>query len=198
MHFMHPALLDYTANGVVQGRIGNRDLNYAPHGAYPVQGEDRWVAIACETDEQWQALVGVVPELAAQGDEFQRATATASGRLGMQDELDRMIGAYTTTQEESAIVAALQNVGVPASLVQSSPDLTVDPQLLHQNHFVPLPHHEGGNTVVENSRIRLSRTPAVMDTSAPTFGRDMMFVLNDVLGYDDDRLGELLVSGALE
>ena len=37
-----------------------------------------------------------------------------------------------------------------------------------------------------------------MDTSAPTFSRDMMFVLNDVLGYDDDRLAELLVSGALE
>ena len=28
--------------------------------------------------------------------------------------------------------------------------------------------------------------------------RDMMFALNDVLGYDDERIGELLVSGALE
>ena len=44
----------------------------------------------------------------------------------------------------------------------------------------------------------MSRSQPVLDSSAPTFNRDMMFVLNEVLGYDDEKLGELLVSGALE
>ena len=57
---------------------------------------------------------------------------------------------------------------------------------------------KGGETVIEGSRIHMSRSKPTMDTSAPTFSRDMMFVLNDVLGYGDDRIGELLVSGALE
>jgi crotonobetainyl-CoA:carnitine CoA-transferase CaiB-like acyl-CoA transferase len=76
--------------------------------------------------------------------------------------------------------------------------LAEDPQLTHLEHIIQLPHHEGGHTAIEASRFRLSRSRARVDTSAPTFNRDMMYVLNDVLGYDDERLSELLVSGALE
>ena len=46
--------------------------------------------------------------------------------------------------------------------------------------------------------MHLSRSPVSVDTSAPTFNRDMMYVLNEVLGYDDQKTGELLVAGVLE
>src|SRR5207244_3112715 len=60
LHFLGPTLLDYTVNGRVQGCVGNRDLNAAPHGVYPAAGTDRWVAITVETDDQWQALCTVM------------------------------------------------------------------------------------------------------------------------------------------
>ena len=56
LHFMAPALLDYTANGTVQSRAGNDDRNYAPHGVYPAAGNDAWIAVATQTEAQWQAL----------------------------------------------------------------------------------------------------------------------------------------------
>ena len=59
LHFMAPALLDYTANGTVQSRAGNDDRNYAPHGVYPAAGNDAWIAIATQTEAQWQALCRV-------------------------------------------------------------------------------------------------------------------------------------------
>jgi len=31
-------------------------LSVAPHGCYPCKGEDRWCAIAAETEAQWSAL----------------------------------------------------------------------------------------------------------------------------------------------
>jgi hypothetical protein len=31
----------------------------APHGAYPCAGDDRWIAIACFTDAEWNAFVKV-------------------------------------------------------------------------------------------------------------------------------------------
>ena len=65
-------------------------------------------------------------------------------------------------------------------------------------YFVELPHHEGGNTVIESNRIHMSDSVPSMDVTAPTFNRDMMFVLEEVLGYESARIGELLVSGALE
>jgi len=44
----------------------------------------------------------------------------------------------------------------------------------------------------------MSRSTPVLETSAPTFNRDMMLVLEDILGYDSEKIGELLVSGLLE
>ena len=56
-----PALLDWSANDRVWTRIGNRSpyKPAAPHGAYPCAGDDRWIAIACFTEAEWQALVKV-------------------------------------------------------------------------------------------------------------------------------------------
>jgi crotonobetainyl-CoA:carnitine CoA-transferase CaiB-like acyl-CoA transferase len=192
LHFIAPALLDYTANGHVQTRRGNRDLDFAPHGVYPVAGHDQHIAIACESEGEWRALTGIIPGLATLAD------APVAERRARQDELDAIIAAHTGACDGRMLERDLQAVAIPAAMVQNSPELFTDPQLLHLGHFVRLPHHEGGHTTIEGSRIHLSRTPAIMDTSAPTFGRDMTYVLNEVLGYDDERLGQLLVAGALE
>src|SRR5713101_665781 len=40
LHFLGPALLDYTANDRVQKARGNRDPQIAPHGVYPAAGTD--------------------------------------------------------------------------------------------------------------------------------------------------------------
>jgi hypothetical protein len=37
-----------------------------------------------------------------------------------------------------------------------------------------------------------------VDASAPTFGRDSEHVLRTILGYDDERIAELAIAGALE
>ena len=46
--------------------------------------------------------------------------------------------------------------------------------------------------------MRMSRSAPCIDTSAPTFNRNLMDVLVGILGYDDERIGELLVAGVLE
>lgn len=57
---MGPHILDYVANQRVKQRIGARNPDFAPHNVYPCQGEDRWCAVTCFTDDQWQALCGVL------------------------------------------------------------------------------------------------------------------------------------------
>ena len=46
------SLMDFTMNGRVQTRTGNRDEIMAPHNCYPCLGEDRWVSIAVATEEE--------------------------------------------------------------------------------------------------------------------------------------------------
>jgi benzylsuccinate CoA-transferase BbsF subunit len=195
LHFLGPALLDYTANSRVQGGIGNRDRNYAPHGIYPAVGTDCWIAIATENDRQWQALCSVLgrPEFLID-DRFSALTA----RLTHQDELDEAIAAWTKDQDRFQAEAVLQARGVPAGAVRTLHELYTDPQLVHRQHFVRLDHATLEAVTVEGSRLRLSRTPAQVRISAPTFGRDNQYVLENILGYNEERITELVAAGALE
>ena len=64
IHFLGSALAEWQIHGTLLSRMGNRDRYFAPHGVYPCIGDDVWVAIACETDQQWAGLLAAVPLLA--------------------------------------------------------------------------------------------------------------------------------------
>jgi crotonobetainyl-CoA:carnitine CoA-transferase CaiB-like acyl-CoA transferase len=194
LHFLGPALLDCTVNGVIQERIGNRDLNFAPHGVYPTQGADRWIALAIETEAQWEALCLMMERPDLQRD---ARFATVAGRLAHQDELDAAVGAWTAKREALQLEAALQARGVPAHVVATMAEMATDSQLLHRRHFIELEHPTFGKTVVEGSRSRLSQTPARVRYSTPTLGRDNQHVLTTILRYSEEKISEVTAGGAL-
>lgn len=194
LHFLAPAILDYTANGRIWSREGNRDREMSPHGVYRAAGTDHWVAIAVRDDAQWRSLCDIIEQPGlAQDPRF----ATARARLERCEELDAILESFTVNHSMEEIEARLQARGIPASAVQNSPELTRDPQLAHLGHFATLSHPAGGTTTVEGSRIRLSATPARVEGPAPTFGRDNQRILETILGYDEDRIAQLVISGAL-
>ena len=61
-----PAILDFTVNGRKARRPGMPHSNrntwpaMAPHGIYPVRGEDRWIAFSCRSDDEWARLAGQI------------------------------------------------------------------------------------------------------------------------------------------
>ena len=191
MHFLSPAILDYFANQHIQERLGNRDLNFAPQGVYATLGDDVHLAITCQNDGQWQDLADILG-LSQAGRESTRQ------RHAEHDAIDNEIQDALGTRDAREMEQRLQAAGIPAAMVQNSPELVNDPQLAALEHLVPLPHQEMGQTVIEGSRIHLSRSAKHVDESAPTFNRDMMFVLQEILDYDDARIGELLVAGIFE
>ena len=52
--------MEQVMNGRTRPRMENRDNIMLMHGCYPCQGEDKWVAIAVGTDEEWQAMCKVM------------------------------------------------------------------------------------------------------------------------------------------
>ena len=195
LHFLAPAFLDYTVNGVVTTRDGNRDRERAPHGVYPCTGEDRWLALAVRDDRDWRALAEAMGgrELA---DDPRYASAAA--RLARRDELDALVATFTASCSAEEVERRFRAAGVPASVVANSPEAVRDPQLHARGHFVAISHPARGQGVVEAARFSLSRTPARVDAPAPTFGDGAEWVLTSVLGYDDERIAELAIAGALE
>jgi crotonobetainyl-CoA:carnitine CoA-transferase CaiB-like acyl-CoA transferase len=189
-YFLAPQIADYLASGHVAERIGNRDPAMAPHGVYPAV-DDAWVAIAVRDDEDWHALA---EQLGVSDERFE----TVAGRLAHVDELDELVGEWTAPQRAAAVEALLQERGVPAHVALDSATALEDEQFAARGHFVELEHELYGKTVVQGSRQRLSRTPAVVSRAAPTLGRDNDHVLRDLLGYDDRRIAALGEAGALK
>ncbi len=195
LHFLGPALLDSTVNNRVQGRVGNRDPQIAPHGVYPAAGDDRWVAIAVTDEEQWKSLCDAIERPELVGDE---RFVTVTERLAHQGELDEALSEWTQLHDAHEAEQALQQRGVPASAVQTSSDLYADPQLAHRGHFADVKHATLGGITVEGSHFRLSRTPARIERAAPTYGQDNQHVLETILGYGPERIAELAAQGILE
>ena len=53
--FVGDSLISAQLTGCDPTRHGNRNLHMAPHGMFPC-ADDRWIAIACGSDAQWQTL----------------------------------------------------------------------------------------------------------------------------------------------
>lgn len=195
LHFLAPAFLDYAVNGRVMKRNGNASPEWAPHGVFPAQGEDRWVAIACETEEQWTALCSATghPEWSTDP-----RFATLEGRHLNREALEATIGEWTAQRTQAGIEEVLQAAGVPVAASQRSSDALADPQLAHREYFKWVEHPEHGRVAVENTRFILSATPGKVERPGPVFGQDNEYVLREILGLSDDEVTELIVAGALE
>jgi benzylsuccinate CoA-transferase BbsF subunit len=124
--------------------------------------------------------------------------ATLTARHANRDQLDRIVGEWTRNLNAHELEALLQHRGVPASAVQDSADVARDPQLAGRGYLVEVEHPVIGRTVVEGSRFLLSRTPAQVKRAAPCVGGDNQYLLESILGYDQERITELVKSGALE
>jgi crotonobetainyl-CoA:carnitine CoA-transferase CaiB-like acyl-CoA transferase len=179
-----------SVNGNNPTRAGNADELYAPHGSYPCSGEDAWIAIA--VDIQWQALCRV---LGCEALAFDPLFATPEARRENAARLDLELGERTAGWPTTKLEAELQSSGIAAHAVLDSAGLVADPQLGSRGHFVS--RGEGG-AIIESTRTQLSRTPAEIRDGIATTGRDTHEVLSQVLGYDDDRISELVIAGVLE
>ena len=192
LHYMAPAILDHQINGTDWDRLGNADAGMSPHGIYPSAGEDEWVAVAVRNEQDWAALCGVLGR-----DDWTSSADLASmdARLARSSEIDEAISAWTAARTPQRAEAELQAVGVPSHAVAhaGSPP---DPQLEHLQHTVVLPHEGQDDRVVERTRIELTRTPPDPH-HVPALGQHTEQVLREILGYDDARVDELRLSGAL-
>ncbi|MPY95325.1 MAG: hypothetical protein GEV08_20410 [Acidimicrobiia bacterium] len=192
LHFMAPAVVDHQLNGTVWDRLGNDDPAMSPHGIYPADGADEWVAIAVRDGRDWQALTAAIgrPDL---GDD--PGLATMPGRRSRSGEVDAALRAWTTRRSPADAEAALQAAGVPAHAVlhAGSPE---DPQLAHLDHVVTVAHHGQADRIIERTRVELTRTPP-QPSHVPAMGQHTEAVLGDLLGYPAERIEALRAAGAL-
>ena len=195
------AILDYSANGRQWQRIGNQSPYKcaAPHGAYRCDGDDRWIAIACFNDAEWQALGRVLGDPQWTREE---RFSTLEGRFANRAELDVLVEGATRDWDRYALQAALQAAGVPAGACQDAQDrVEADPQLRHLKWLTDLRHSETGVWPIKEFPVSFSETPPYMggyiDRNGPCYGEDNEYVYCEMLGMSTNELRELEAEGVI-
>ncbi len=191
------AIMDYTVNGRIPERLGNQDTLMSPHGCYPCAGDDKWIAIAVSTDEQWSAFCDVLghPEWPAD----MRFTDALS-RWNHRDAIDALLSKATTSHEQYALMTALQTKGVPAGAVLDGKSLLFDPHLNDRGFYEVAEHHSstGMPPLPYSSRPwKFSGTPAELRAAAPTLGQHNRFVLSELMGANAQQVEAMEARGVI-
>ena len=86
----------------------------------------------------------------------------------------------------------LQAAGVIAGAVQNPKEkVEDDPQLRHRGYIQEVEHAEIGSKGVEGEPMHLSRSPWELKRAAPLLGEHDYFVCNEILGIDEEEIGQL-------
>jgi len=173
-------------------RMGNRDPLMAPHNVYRCAGDDRWVAIACATDEQWDSLATLV---GLTGDQ---RFATAPDRKQHEDELDDVLAGWVAAQDRWEVTERCQEVGVPAIPSMDARDLDEDPHYNERGLIERLEHPAVGRKSHMGVPWISHEGPNGMPRPAPRLGAHTDEVLSDVLGLSNDEIADLAARGVLQ
>jgi len=195
IHFLTPAVLDYSANGHRTPQSGNRDVNAAPHGCFRCLGDDRWCAIAVYSDKDWRAFCKALGNPAWS---IETRFATLTGRKKYERELNILVEEWTRQHTGEEITMILQSAGVAAGVVSNGEDLNNNPQLIARNHYKMLNHTEIGPVPFSNPPFKFSDTPVEVRSAAPCFGEHTEYVCREILKLSDEEFISLLQEGVFE
>ncbi|OBF48564.1 acyl-CoA hydratase [Mycobacterium sp. 852002-50816_SCH5313054-b] len=154
-------VIEYSMNGVVQAREGNRRRGYL-QGVYPTNGDGAWVALSLPGD----------PEVD-------------------HDAFDEMVAAWTRTQAPEAVVGTLAAQGIPAERVITGDRMYDIAQLDARGFYEEFVHPVTGSHRYPGWPFRIAPGPARHHRSAPpTLGQHNDEILRG-LGLSADELAAL-------
>ena len=194
VNFIAPAVLDYIISGRMLEHQGNRHRAMAPHGCYRCQGEDNWLTIAVGSDEEWESFCDITgnPSWKKEG-----RFSDLYSRLKNQDELDKLVEAWTIKQDKYEAMHALQKAGVPAGAVLDIGEVCNEPHLRARNFFQTVDHPEAGTMELIGPRFKLSGAPTQISKPAPCFGEHNAYVFRGLLGMSEAEFNEAVQKGVI-
>ena len=192
LQFLGSAFLDYSANGSVARRDGNRDPQISPHGCYPCR-DGQWCVISCWDEREWERLCRAADKPQWLSD---ARFLSCSLRKAHERELNEAISEWTRDQDARRLMCRLQSRNVHAAQVNTMRDLFSDPQIAFRDVWQKQSHPELGNHNYRMVSYDLSETPGRVRGAAPCLGADNEEVFIEWLGLARSEYEELVKTGA--
>ncbi|WP_420392347.1 CoA transferase [Acuticoccus sp.] len=187
------ALLARQAVGRAPERQFNRHAKMVPHGIYPADGEDAWIAIAVDGTMAWRALVAAMDHADWQDGSLDEHQV----RLRRQDEIDAAIAAWTATRPADALAHELQAEGVAAAPVLQPSQTHADKHLLARRAFHDTERDGIGHQRQAALPLLINGERPTLRGIAPFLGHDTATILSTALGMDRASYEALLTAGVV-
>ena len=193
MHWIGEYILQTGRTGEVFRADGNRRPDMAPHDAFPCDGDDEWMVIACPDDETWTKLTAAT----GLSDLADVRFSTLTGRLAHAEAVKAALSGWTRGRNKNEATDLLQAAGVPAAPVNSGADVWRDPFLRSRGFIQELTHPAAGTAEYPGLAYRLSLTPGSIRSPAPCFAEHTHEVLGGLLGLSRAEIDALVETGAV-
>ena len=184
---------NYLIGGIQPAQHGNENTTSAPSGTF--QTADGLLNIAANEERQWQALIKHIgcPHL-AEDDRF----ATRDNRKLHRQALSQALDPYLRQKSASEWEAELTDIGIPAGVVMTVPDILAHPHIAHRgllSQFDNVPAAAGPVSVMRTG-FQSDGQPVSVDTPPPVLGAHNHELLKD-LGYDEAAIAQLSQEGVI-
>ena len=188
--YLGEVLLD-AALGDERTPVGNGDLDHAPHGVYPCAGEDRWIALAVESDEQWRRLAALSGSETLADPAFGRRRE----RIANAEKLDEAMVEWTRTQRAKPLMERLQTAGIAAGVVRSTAEVMACPHLDERAWFRRIEHPDLGEKRYAGHSWRIDGLSERSDRPPPRLGEHSRDLLRERLGLSESEIDDLFDRG---
>mgnify|MGYP001183880467 FL=1 len=170
-------------------KLGTRHPTAVPFQAFPTS--DGWIVVALSwgVPEQWNLLCSVLGlDSMILDDRF----TTAEKRTDNHAELEPILNEAFKMKTTDEWIEMLLPMHIPCGPVNSIKQVSESDQANAREMFVEVEHKTLGNVRLVNSPIKLSRTPAKIQGTAPDMGQHTNEVLASLLGLSQEAINELI------
>ncbi len=183
---MEGHILEYSALGLVRGRLGNGSLTSAPRNAY-VAADGGWVALSASAQPVFERLMNAIGRADLVSDP---RFVTNDDRIRNRAQLDQVISEWIGHRDRDDVIRLLSEAGASVGPFYDVAELLEDPHVVARGSFEQ--HHDPvlGEVTVPAVVARFSRTPGRVRHLGPGKGEHTEEILA-ALGLDAEQIARL-------
>ena len=184
---------NYLLGGVMPAQFGNENFTAAPSGSF--QTKDGILNIAANEERQWQALIAHLDCAYLAADP---RFSTRDNRKQNRAELNAALETYLAEKSAHDWEAELTEIGVPAGVVMTVPDILTHEHIQHRGLLAEFEDVAGIDKDISVLRtgFQLNGKPAAVGSPPPTLGQHNDALLTE-LGYEQAEIESLRGKGVI-
>ena len=192
LSILGPQAALYELTGELPERLGSRSNLTAPRNSYCCR-DGQFVALSASMQSMYERLMRTIgrPELIED-----RRFLTNADRVRNNDQLDRIVAQFIENHDQHDVLQIFRDAGVTVGPVHDTLGMLSDPLVKENKVMVRLPDEDIDSVVMHNVAARLSETPGLIRSPAPTLGEHNNEILGDI-GIDETELFTLGEQGVI-